>query len=128
MPRKPELKPAWPAVSATPETELRVQAIPLLIVTYRQIPAKPFNCFNLQQKRAGQIPDSTNWSCTACSTAQFQLSPGGGQDAFIVKIGNLSGSQYPMTYFTYLGGAGNDIGHDIKVDSVQAVHVRSAER
>ncbi len=67
--------------------------------------------------------DSTNWACTACSTAQFQLSPGGGQDAFIVKIGNLSGSQYPMTYFTYLGGAGNDIGHDIKVDSVQAVHV-----
>ncbi len=48
---------------------------------------------------------------------------GGGQDAFIVKIGNLSGSTYPMTYFTYLGGSGNDIGQDIKVDSVQAVHV-----
>jgi len=67
--------------------------------------------------------DSTDWACTACSTARFQPTSGGGQDAFIAKIGNLSGSQYPMTYFSYLGGADNDIGHDIKVDSVQAVHV-----
>ena len=72
--------------------------------------------------------DSNDWVCGACSSTEFQPISGsvdvpGGQDAFIVKIGNLSGSEYPMTYFTYLGGAGNDIGHDIKVDSVQAVHV-----
>ena len=67
--------------------------------------------------------DSTDWACTACSVARFQQNSGGGQDAFIAKIGNLSGSQYPMTYFSYLGGADNDIGQDIKVDSVQAVHV-----
>ncbi|MGA2459125.1 MAG: SBBP repeat-containing protein [Terriglobales bacterium] len=67
--------------------------------------------------------DSSNWKCNACSSAPFQLDSGGGQDAFIVKIGNLSGSQYPMTYFTYLGGAGNDIGQDVKVDAVQTVHV-----
>ena len=67
--------------------------------------------------------DSTDWACADCSTARFQPANGGGQDAFIVKIGNLSGSEYPMTYFTYLGGAGNDIGQDIKVDAVQTVHV-----
>jgi len=60
MPRKPELKAARPAVSATPETELRVQANPLLFAIYRQIPAKPSNCFNLQQKRTGQIPMVTS--------------------------------------------------------------------
>ncbi|MGO9274344.1 MAG: SBBP repeat-containing protein [Terriglobia bacterium] len=67
--------------------------------------------------------DSTDWACGDCSTAEFQPANGGGQDAFIVKIGNLSGSSYPMTYFTYLGGSSNDIGQDIKVDTVQAVHV-----
>ena len=67
--------------------------------------------------------DSTNWACKDCSTTEFQPNPGGGKDAFIVKIGNLSGSEYPMTYFTYLGGSGDDIGQDIKVDSVQAAHV-----
>jgi len=67
--------------------------------------------------------DSTDWVCNACSFAPFQLGNAGGQDAFMVKIGNLSGSQYPMNYFTYLGGSGSDIGQDIKVDTVQSVHV-----
>ena len=67
--------------------------------------------------------DSTDWVCNACGFAAFQSGNGGGQDAFIVKIGNLSGSQYPLNYFTYLGGSGNDIGQDIKVDTVQSVHV-----
>ncbi len=72
--------------------------------------------------------DSDDWVCGSCSTAEFQSTSGsahvpGGKDAFIVKIGNLSGSEYPMTYFTYLGGSGDDIGQDIKVDTVQAVHV-----
>ena len=54
----------------------------------------------------------------------FQTSYGGGSDdAFIAKIGNLTGSVYPLTYFTYLGGSGPDIGQDIKVDAVQAAHV-----
>jgi len=67
--------------------------------------------------------DSNDWACGDCTTAKFQPNAGGGKDAFIVKIGNLSGSQYPMTYFTYLGGSSDDIGQDIKVDTVQAVHV-----
>jgi hypothetical protein len=46
-------------------------------------------------------------------------------NAFIAKIGssNGSGTVFPLTYFTYLGGAGPDIANDIKVDSVQAAHV-----
>jgi uncharacterized repeat protein (TIGR01451 family) len=45
-------------------------------------------------------------------------------DAFIAKIGNPSGSTtFPLTYFTYLGGSGDDIGRAIAVDTVQTVHV-----
>ena len=46
-------------------------------------------------------------------------------DAFIAKIGNPSGtsSTYPLTYFTYLGGSGDDVGQAVAVDSVQGAHV-----
>jgi hypothetical protein len=53
----------------------------------------------------------------------FQTAYGGAGDAFIAKIGNLTGSVYPLTYFTYLGGNGSDVGQAIQVDSVQAAHV-----
>ncbi len=44
-------------------------------------------------------------------------------NAFIAKIGNLTGSYYPLTYFSYLGGTGVDVGNAIQVDSAQAVRV-----
>ncbi len=66
--------------------------------------------------------NSLNWVCTSCPSG-FQGSFGGGVDAFIAKIGNQLNSVYPLTYFTYLGGSGDEIGNDIKVDSVQAAHV-----
>ncbi len=67
--------------------------------------------------------NSTDWVCT-CAASPFQGAYGGGAtDAFIVKIGNLTGSIYPLTYFTYLGGNLDDIGNDIKVDSTQGAHV-----
>ncbi|MBI1741317.1 MAG: SBBP repeat-containing protein [Candidatus Koribacter versatilis] len=46
-------------------------------------------------------------------------------DAFVAKIGNPSGSSttYPLTYFTYLGGTGDDIGQAIAVDPVQGAHI-----
>jgi len=46
-------------------------------------------------------------------------------DAFVAKIGNPNGTSptYPLTYFTYLGGTGDDVGEAIAVDSVQAAHV-----
>jgi len=63
------------------------------------------------------------------SVAPFQTLFGGGNvnnhDAFIAKIGNPTGSSstFPLTYFTYLGGTGDDVGQAIAVDSVQAAHV-----
>ncbi|MGD0793340.1 MAG: SBBP repeat-containing protein [Terriglobales bacterium] len=70
------------------------------------------------------ITGSTNSADWVCSCSGFQTTGyGGNGDAFIAKIGNLSGSVYPLTYFTYLGGSGPDSGQDIKVDSVQAAHV-----
>ena len=67
--------------------------------------------------------NSTNWVCTSCVSG-FQTSYGGGNtDAFIAKIGNIVGTVYPLNYFTYIGGAGDDSGQAIVVDSVQAAHV-----
>jgi hypothetical protein len=67
--------------------------------------------------------NSTDWVCS-CAASPFQGAYGGGAtDAFIVKIGNLTGSIFPLNYFTYLGGNGDDIGNDIKVDAVQGAHV-----
>jgi hypothetical protein len=48
----------------------------------------------------------------------------GASNAFIVKIsGAESGSSYPISYFTYLGGNGPDLGEDIKVDSTGNVYI-----
>jgi uncharacterized repeat protein (TIGR01451 family) len=75
------------------------------------------------------ITGSTNsgdWVCTTSCVAGFQpayAGSAGATNAFIAKIGNLTGSVYPVTYFTYLGGSGPDSGQDIKVDAVQAAHV-----
>jgi hypothetical protein len=68
---------------------------------------------------------SDDWDCLGCGLTGFQTAYGGNGDAFIAKIGNQTGTGgvYPMTYFTYLGGSGPDIGQDIKVDSVGAAHV-----
>jgi hypothetical protein len=44
-------------------------------------------------------------------------------NAFIAKIGNQTGSYYPLTYFSYLGGTGVDVGNAIQVDPAQAVRV-----
>ena len=63
---------------------------------------------------------STDW---IFPTSAFQTLYGGGGDAFLAKIGNLTGSVYPLTYFTYLGGSGSDVGQAIQVDSVQLAHV-----
>ena len=63
---------------------------------------------------------STDWVSTGSG---FQTAYGGGGDAFIAKIGNLTGSSYPLNYFTYLGGSGSDVGQAIQVDPVQAAHV-----
>ncbi len=67
--------------------------------------------------------NSTNWVCTSCITGFETAYGGGATDAYIAKVGNLVGSTYPLNYFTYIGGNGDDVGNAIVVDSVQAAHI-----
>ncbi|MGO9167645.1 MAG: SBBP repeat-containing protein [Candidatus Sulfotelmatobacter sp.] len=70
--------------------------------------------------------NSEDWSyCNGiqCTFAGATINGIVNPNAFIAKLGNLTGSVYPLNYFTYLGGSGPDIGMDIKVDSLQAAHV-----
>jgi uncharacterized repeat protein (TIGR01451 family) len=48
-----------------------------------------------------------------------------GTDVFIAKIGNpgTGTTTFPLTYFTFLGGSGTDIGRAITVDATQGAHV-----
>ncbi len=64
--------------------------------------------------------NSTDWISPGNG---LQPTPGGGYDGFVAKIGALSGSVYPLNYFTYLGGSGADSANAIQVDSNQAAHV-----
>jgi hypothetical protein len=72
--------------------------------------------------------NSIDWSCTSC-VGGFQTALNGNgaasanTDAFIAKIGNIVGSMYPLTYFTYIGGSGDEVGNAMVVDSVQAAHI-----
>jgi hypothetical protein len=69
------------------------------------------------------VVGSTNSTIWQSSGTGFQTFYGGELDAFVAKIGNIVGSVYPLTYFTYLGGSGDDTALAIQVDSVQAAHV-----
>jgi uncharacterized repeat protein (TIGR01451 family) len=68
---------------------------------------------------------STDFFVPSGLVAPFQAGNAGGGDAFIVKIGNPAGTNtiFPITYFTYLGGGGADIGKAIVADSIQGAHV-----
>jgi beta-propeller repeat-containing protein/uncharacterized protein DUF11 len=67
---------------------------------------------------------ATGWKAPTAITP-FQSDNGGGVDAFIAKIGNpaTGTTTFPLTYFTYLGGSGRDIGQAIVVDKNQAAYV-----
>lgn len=54
---------------------------------------------------------SNNYPTT---TGAFQIFPGGRRDAFVTKL-NANGSA--LSYSTYLGGGGQDVGRGIAVDS-----------
>lgn len=55
----------------------------------------------------------------------YQSHNGGGLDAFLVKIANpgSAGTVFPLIYFTYLGGSGDDAGQAIVVDANQGAHI-----
>ncbi len=70
---------------------------------------------------------SDDWACLGCpagfQTAYAGTAGTGNSNGFIAKIGNIVGSQYPLNYFTWLGGSGPDSVQDIKVDSTGSAHV-----
>jgi hypothetical protein len=65
--------------------------------------------------------DSKDWSL--CNGFECPPLSQVATNAYIAKIGTQSGSTFPLSYFTYLGGSGSDVGNDIKVDSLFAAHV-----
>jgi hypothetical protein len=71
---------------------------------------------------------TTNGISSPVSTVPLQASYGGGTDAFVAKFsapattGTTQGS-VPLTYFTYLGGSGQDVGLAIVADANQNARV-----
>jgi uncharacterized repeat protein (TIGR01451 family) len=71
--------------------------------------------------------DSGDHPAVSGGIASYQASLKGGTDAFIAKVNNpasgASTTTVVLTYFSYLGGSGNDAGNAITVDSVQGARV-----
>ena len=73
---------------------------------------------------------TTSNDLPAAGTNPFQATAPGGGDAFLSKLSSFTPSTSSTTtttvtelYFTYLGGAGNDVGLAIAVDSAQGARV-----
>ena len=66
--------------------------------------------------------DSTDWIKPA---TPLQANNGGGtSDAFVAKLNNpAANAAVGFTYFTYLGGSGDDVGQAIAVDSFQGARL-----
>jgi hypothetical protein len=71
---------------------------------------------------------SSDFNAGDTGTTTLQSSNGGGTDAFVAKLGVLcTGTActvpLPLDYFTYLGGAGTDVGTAIGVDNNAAARI-----
>jgi hypothetical protein len=71
---------------------------------------------------------TTNGISSPVSTVPLQASYGGGTDAFVAKFGvpvtsGTTQGAVPLTYFTYLGGSGQDVGLAIVADTNQNARV-----
>jgi len=68
---------------------------------------------------------TTSTDLPAAGTGPFQPAYGGGaSDAFLVKLNNpASGVSVALTYSTYLGGSGTDVGLAVAVDSLQGARL-----
>jgi len=55
----------------------------------------------------------------------FQSTNNGGTDAFLAKLGSIltKTGTVPLSYFTYLGGSGTDIGLGVAVDALQGARI-----
>ncbi len=61
----------------------------------------------------------------SAGTGVFQSVNNGGTDAFLAKMGAIStvNSAVTLSYFSYLGGSGTDIGLGVAVDSLQGARI-----
>ena len=71
---------------------------------------------------------STDFNAGDTGTTALQASNGGGTDAFVAKLGILCTgtactTPLPLNYFSYLGGAGTDVGTAIGVDNNSAARI-----
>jgi hypothetical protein len=71
---------------------------------------------------------STDFNAGDTGTTALQASNGGGTDAFVAKLGVLCTgtactTPLPLNYFSYLGGAGTDVGTAIGVDNNSAARI-----
>ncbi|HST12682.1 MAG TPA: SBBP repeat-containing protein [Terriglobales bacterium] len=72
--------------------------------------------------------DSTDHPAISGNITAYQPNLKGGTDAFVAKINNPAtgtggSTTVQLTYFSYLGGSGNDVGNAIAVDNVQGAEV-----
>ncbi len=73
--------------------------------------------------------NSTDFNAGTTGTTALQVANGGGTDAFLAKIGiPCTGTgcvtfDVPLTYFSYLGGAGTDVGTSVTVDNSAGARV-----
>jgi len=86
------------------------------------------NAYVTGKTNSGNTTDTPpDWNCvTPCVLGPYgYLGVNGNTNAFIVKVGNetQANTTFPQTYFTWLGGSGNDVGNAILVDSQQTVHL-----
>ncbi len=67
---------------------------------------------------------SSDWNCTdSCVFAPSYGLAFGGQDAYIAKVTDQVGGVFPLVFFAYIGGSGDDSGNAIVIDSIQSAHV-----
>jgi uncharacterized repeat protein (TIGR01451 family) len=72
--------------------------------------------------------NSTDWACSApCffGPQSAYVGSSGNANAFVAKIDNetLTNTIFPLTFFSYIGGTGPDIGQAVAIDSNQNAYV-----
>ena len=68
--------------------------------------------------------NSPNWVEVGGGYQTTYNGQNGASNGYLVRIGNnLSGTEYPITYFTYLGGNGPDVAEDVRVDKSSGAYI-----
>jgi uncharacterized repeat protein (TIGR01451 family) len=71
---------------------------------------------------------TTSTDVPVAGTSVFQSTNGGGTDAFLAKVSNpvttgTTPGSATLSYFTYIGGTGTDVGLAVAVDAIQGARI-----